>query len=56
MTIFIKIIALKIQIHYVDLTNNEFIYITNNYNLPSFITQSKYTIEWLQDINNKNEE
>ena len=41
---------------YVDLSDEEFLSIINTYNLPAFITQSKYAIERLQDINNKNEE
>ena len=39
---------------YDDLTDEEFLSIINMYNLPEFITQSKYAIERLQDINNKN--
>ena len=39
---------------YDDLTDEEFLSIINTYNLPAFITQSKYAIERLQDIN-KNE-
>ena len=40
---------------YDDLTDEEFLSIINISNLPAFITQSKYAIERLQDINNKNE-
>jgi len=40
---------------YVDLSDDEFLSIINISNLPAFITQSKYAIERLQDINNKNE-
>ena len=39
---------------YVDLSDDEFLSIINISNLPEFITQSKYVIERLQDINNKN--
>ena len=40
---------------YDDLTDDEFLSVINTSNLPAFITQSKYAIERLQDINNKNE-
>ena len=39
---------------YVDLSDEEFLSIINTSKLPAFITQSKYAIERLQDINNKN--
>ena len=38
---------------YVDLSDEEFLSIINTYNVPAFITQSKYAIERLQEINNK---